>query len=235
MNEILFFIIVFLANIIEAITGFAGTMLAMPISMRLIGADEAKVILNVIAIILATGTTIRYHKHINVKEFVKILIFMIIGMAVGVYLYSTLDINFLLKIYGVIILLVAINGLWGKKIRHLSPIAGVIILIAAGVIHGMFLSGGALLVIYAISTLKNKAVIRSTLAPTWIVLNCILLTQDIMRGAFTPTTINMTLVSLVPLFVAFIIGGILHKKMNQDFFVKLTYSLLIISSITLFF
>ena len=45
MAEYLFVLIVFLANVVEGITGFAGTMLAMPAAMLLIGVDEAKIIL----------------------------------------------------------------------------------------------------------------------------------------------------------------------------------------------
>ena len=36
MRNILFLIILFTANVIQAITGFAGTLLAMPLSMMLI-------------------------------------------------------------------------------------------------------------------------------------------------------------------------------------------------------
>ena len=46
MAEYLFVLIVFLANVVEGITGFAGTMLAMPAAMLLVGVDEAKIILN---------------------------------------------------------------------------------------------------------------------------------------------------------------------------------------------
>jgi len=34
LNEILFLIVVFLANTFESMTGFAGTLLAMPASMQ---------------------------------------------------------------------------------------------------------------------------------------------------------------------------------------------------------
>ena len=54
IREYLFIIIVLFANIIEGITGFAGTMLAMPASMMLIGAEEAKVILNMVALMVSS-------------------------------------------------------------------------------------------------------------------------------------------------------------------------------------
>ena len=47
-REILFFLILFGANLIQAITGFAGTLLAMPPSMQLLGVDEAKSVLKTV-------------------------------------------------------------------------------------------------------------------------------------------------------------------------------------------
>lgn len=51
MKMIIFFLVLFGANVIQAITGFAGTLLAMPVSMQLIGVLEAKVILNIMAFV----------------------------------------------------------------------------------------------------------------------------------------------------------------------------------------
>ena len=48
MKELLFYIVILLANIIQGITGFAGTILAMPFSLILVGYDVAKPVLNVL-------------------------------------------------------------------------------------------------------------------------------------------------------------------------------------------
>ena len=65
MKEILFVIVVFMANIVEGITGFAGTMLAMPVSMLLIGVEEAKVVINIVAIILSLNIAARSWREMN--------------------------------------------------------------------------------------------------------------------------------------------------------------------------
>ena len=41
IKEILVFLILFGANLLQAITGFAGTLISMPPTMKLIGVDEA--------------------------------------------------------------------------------------------------------------------------------------------------------------------------------------------------
>lgn len=46
----------------------------------------------------------------------------------------------------------------------------------------MFVSGGALLVVYAAQVLKEKEEFRATLAPVWVVLNSILLVSQVRQG-----------------------------------------------------
>ncbi len=47
--SVLFLLTVLLSNTIQVITGFAGAMLAMPVSIRLIGLEPAKAILNIVS------------------------------------------------------------------------------------------------------------------------------------------------------------------------------------------
>ena len=54
IKELLTILVVFSANIVEAITGFAGTMLAMPAAMQLIGVMDAKIVLNVVALFVSS-------------------------------------------------------------------------------------------------------------------------------------------------------------------------------------
>ena len=52
-RSVLFLLTVFLSNTIQVITGFAGAMLDMPVSIRLIGLEPAKAILNIVT--MASG------------------------------------------------------------------------------------------------------------------------------------------------------------------------------------
>ncbi len=51
MNQVLFLLVILLANIIQGITGFAGTILAMPPSLMLVGYAVAKPVLNVLGLL----------------------------------------------------------------------------------------------------------------------------------------------------------------------------------------
>ena len=51
MNYILFLLVILLTNIIQGITGFAGTILAMPPGLMLVGYPVAKPVLNVLGLL----------------------------------------------------------------------------------------------------------------------------------------------------------------------------------------
>ena len=65
MKELLFLFVLFVSNVIQAITGFAGTVLAMPPSVYLLGLDHAKVVLNVMAWLSGLMIAVTGYRHIN--------------------------------------------------------------------------------------------------------------------------------------------------------------------------
>ena len=46
MKQLCLLFVIFFTNMVQTISGFAGTMLAMPVSILLVGIGDAKVILN---------------------------------------------------------------------------------------------------------------------------------------------------------------------------------------------
>ena len=234
MKEIIFLFVLFVANVIQAITGFAGTVLAMPPSIYLLGMDNAKVVLNVMALLSGLMIAVMSYHHMNKKEVIKTCVGMVAGMAIGIQICKTVPSEqILLIIYGVIILLIAGKNLLCHRQRTLPKALLLVILLLAGVIHGMFVSGGALLVVYAAQVLKEKEEFRATLAPVWVVLNSILLVSQVRQGVFTEGNIRLILISIIPLFMATWLGKKLVKKVSQKVFLNLTYVLLLVSGLSL--
>ena len=83
IKNILFLLVVFLTNIIQCITGFAGTVLAMPFSVMLIGYDAAKAILNLLGLLASVYIVIICFKHINKKELGKMTGIMLAQVILG--------------------------------------------------------------------------------------------------------------------------------------------------------
>lgn len=231
VSNILFMAVLFVANTIQTITGFAGNLLAMPPSMKLIGVNEAKTVINIFTMVACLVITIQNRKHIQWKILGKMLVFMTVGMAVGVVMFDMISLDILLTMYGIMIILIALKKLFIKKDISLPQWFMVVVLLLAGIIHGMFLSGGALLVVYAVSVLKDKNQFRATVAPVWVLLDAILIFSHYSKGFYTQENLILITASMVPLVLSVKIGNILYKKINQEMFLKITYILLIISGI----
>lgn len=80
MNLVCFYLVIFLSNIIHGITGFAGTILAMPFGLMLVGYATAKPVLNVLGLLSGIYVFVGFHDSVNWKELKKIVVVMAAGM-----------------------------------------------------------------------------------------------------------------------------------------------------------
>ncbi|ONI38819.1 hypothetical protein AN639_06970 [Candidatus Epulonipiscium fishelsonii] len=235
INQILFIIVVIVSNVIQVLTGFAGTMLAMPASMQLIGINEARAVLNAVALVLFIIVAVQNYKYVNKKEVVKITALMLLGMGVGIYLLQIMPTGILLDIYAILIICIALKKMFIQKEMPLPNFIMILVIFLAGIIHGIFNSGGSLLVIYAVTVLKDKNDFRATLAVIWVILNSSLLITHAQQGLFTSQVCILTVISILTAILSIKIGNKLHNKINQQVFLKITYVLLLISGLMLIF
>ena len=104
----------------------------------------------------------------------------------------------------------------------------------AGVVHGIFVSGGPLVISYLSKRISDKTSFRATISTVWIVLNSIILCDDIRSGLWDLALVQTLLIAIPFLLVGMFLGSILYKKMSQHVFMILTYVLLLISGVLLF-
>lgn len=241
-----FLLVVLAANVIQCITGFAGTVLAMPFSIMLVGFDVAKPILNALGIVASVIIVWQKKNFINKKEFIKITCIMLAGMVPGFLIVNRFSVNsgVLYKILGIVVIGFTVLGIArscsqskGGAKQHRGGIFNDIVmyalLLASGVVHGMFVCGGPLLVVYANDKLKESDEFRSTVSAVWIVLNSINMFTDAGAGRFNKSTLVLLAASTAVLFLAMLIGNLIYKHMNKKAFMALTYTLMAISGLSL--
>lgn len=247
IKNILFFIVVFISNVIQCITGFAGTVLAMPFSIILVGFDTAKTVLNVLGLVASVGVLAMNRKSFNKKEFLRITGIMMIGMIIGFVIVGSFTVRagILYKVLGVTVLIFTVTGCvntFKKKtdenqdiiIRENKPsVFSYCILTVSGIVHGMFVCGGPLLIVYAGKRLKDKDEFRATVSAVWIVLNSLNLLTDIKNGHFNMEIMPLLIASIIILFAAVAVGNKIAKRMNKKTFMIITYALMGISALSL--
>ena len=153
---------------------------------------------------------------------------MLIGMAAGIYLYNIADARILVPVYGLLIVGVALkNLLLNPSVASLPVWVAIPVLLGAGIIHGMFASGGALLVVYLASAFRDKNSFRANVASVWTVLNLVLMFTDYEKGLYNTEFFELLGIGVIPLVIAVYLGNKIHSMINQQMFNRLTYGLLL--------
>lgn len=224
----LFMAAVFISNIVQALTGFAGVMLSIPPTILLYGPDMAKAVINVICWLVCALLMFQNRKYINPKELLRIVVFMLVGMAIGIHLYNVVNPHILVPLYGAIIVGVALKNLIFKQSASVLPNwIAIPVLLGAGIIHGMFASGGALLVVYLVATFRDKDSFRANVASVWTILNLVLMFNDYEKGLYNTEFFELLGLGVIPLVIAIYLGNKIHDMINQKMFNRVTYCLLL--------
>lgn len=227
MAQVLFSAAFFFAYTVQAITGFAGNLFAMPVGVSLLGLTDTVVVLNVMGVLACGSLALMNLRDVNWREYGKIVGVMVVLMFVGIWLDTIMPIPVLLRIYGVIVIFVGAKNLFFPSGKDMPEWSLWIILALAGLIQGMFVSGGAFLVIYAVQKIKDKQQFRITLSMVWATLNLIYAGIALQAGYFTESAILVILICAPLAIASLVLGSHLQKKISPARFLKFVYALLI--------
>lgn len=97
----------------------------------------------------------------------------------------------------------------------LSPAGRAVSLASAGVVHGVFASGGPLLVYVLGRSTLDKGAFRSTLAAVWLILDLVLIATYASSGRLRAGTVLSAAVLIPSLLVAAVAGEWAHARLDQ--------------------
>lgn len=228
-----YLVLVFSFNLIQTIGACAGSILAMPFAIALLGADSARVVVNAVGFLSFVYPLLGCWRAVNWKETVKIGIFMAIGVVCAQLLIDVLYQPVILLLYSLLVIGAALRNFLQKKAVRLPQLLDYAVLLAAGLIHGAFLSGGALLILYSMSHLRTKQEQRGTLSLIWLVLNGYMLVQFTAQGLYTDGNLHLVLMGLIPAVAGVLLGDRLQKRLDGERFRFFTNCMVMLSGLFL--
>lgn len=229
MKITLFILLVFSFNLIQTIGAFAGTMLAMPFAILLLGPEQARLILTAVGILSCIYPVLSCRSSIDWKEVRKIGIYMAVGILAAQFLLKYLYGTAILTAYGLLVIGVAVRNFRQTRPRQLPPWLDNLILLMAGLVHGAFLSGGSFLLIYAMEHFTKKDVQRSTLSVIWLILNGGMVVLFTAQGLYCRENLHYVWVGVIPAILGILLGDWLQKKLDEALFRKFSNCLLFLS------
>ncbi len=229
--------IVLLAFTVGAMSGFGSVVIALTLGAQLYSIPEMLSILVPLNLIVNGYLAVRHRRLIDRRLLgARILPFMGLGMAGGLLLARVLDGPLLKGLFGVFVVLVSLRELariFGQRGAEepLGPVATYSAFSGAGVMHGIYATGGPLLV-YAMGRMGlEKGVFRATLAAVWFALNIGLTAVYAWDGRLAPVS-KLTAVAPMVL-VGIVLGEFLHHRVDERKFRAVVFTLLVFAGAAL--
>ncbi|MBY6189688.1 sulfite exporter TauE/SafE family protein [Microbulbifer agarilyticus] len=234
---VLFGLIILLAFTLEAITGFGSIVVALSLGLLFLPIDMILPILVALNIPMTSTLAFKNRHNIDLPLLFKtILPGMLLGTLTGYFAKPYLDEEFLKQALGVLIIWFSGRELY--RLYHQFDDRAKpawltrFITYFAGITHGLFASGGPLLVYAVAGTKIDKARFRATMVTVWFSMNCLLFTAFLLDGRMQPLLINV--VWYLPLLVVAVkLGNYLHDRLNENHFRIGVYTLLFVTGVIL--
>ncbi|MBL9038075.1 MAG: sulfite exporter TauE/SafE family protein [Archangium sp.] len=217
--------IVFTAFMVEAAAGFGSMLIAVTVGVTMFPLEPLLAWLVPVNITLSTYLVSRGYRVVAWRFlFVGLLPLMIAGLIVGTLLRGQLSGGWLKLAFGVFVMLVGVSQLRRKgEPKPLTTPVRTGLLLAAGLVHGVFATGGPLAVVVASREIKEKAAFRATLSCLWGVLNGLL----IPKLPMSLDTLRTSALMLPALGLGIVVGEIVHRRLDEARFRKVIAVMLV--------
>ena len=233
--------LVFFSYTAQAMTGFGSIVIAVTIGSLFFPIRSMLPVLVALNMPLCLWILYKQHQEIDYRFLLRqILPLMSIGVVIGLLVDRLIEGPLLRQIFGGIILAFSIRELlilFSKKEDSVAKRGWMLIsqfwILIAGLVHGIYASGGPPLV-YALSkTSMSRQTFRATLTAVWLVLNGVLLGVYIGDGRFAYNESIQFLFLLPTIPVALWSGEKLHKRVSERSFRITLQGLLALSAAAL--
>jgi len=228
---------ILLAYTLEAVTGFGSIVIALSLGALVLPIDQVLPVLVPLNICM-TGYLVRRHWKMVDRSLLlgTILPAMVCGTALGYLLLPYLDTQALKAAFGALVLWFAARELW--RMRHATTPPRRprwltrLLAFGAGISHGLFASGGPLLVYGLAGTRLDKTRLRATLMTVWLTLNGLLTLAFLVDGRLQPALPQVA--AYAPLLLVGVwLGERLHRRFDERHFRIAIYLLLLITGLLL--
>ena len=213
-------LVIALAFFGEAIFGFGGGLVSIPLISLLLGVKDAVTLVLIFQLLMGL-LIFKSYKHIDVKSAMPMTITVIVGAIVGTLLLSQASVVFLQLFLAAAILLFLAKTTWfngftlGKG--HSSLKAGTTGL-AGGLFQGLIGTGGPIITMYLSVAVKHKSAVRATLIWLLFVSSLFRLWISIPQHLISERVLHLAYIALPFFLVAIVIGQILHKQVSTHYY-----------------
>jgi uncharacterized membrane protein YfcA len=206
------------AYTVFGITGFGSSLVAMPLLVLVVPLRTAVPLMLVFDLVSGLLLGLKNRRHIDVREGVRLVPFMLAGMAVGVLALVRTPERRLLLVLGLFILGLSAWNLLGRSgPRQLSPRWAAPFGIVGGFFTALFGTGGPFYTIYLTCRVHDKLALRATISSVLFFSAISRLVLFTGAGLYGQPGLPLLAATLLPFAMAGLyLGNRLHQRLPAE-------------------
>jgi uncharacterized protein len=226
-------VIIFLASLLQSLSGFGFSMIAMPMATLFLPAKVVAPILVVLCLMLNSTIVYKVRKHFDVRSIWPLLLTGIIFTPVGTWALIVLDELVLRLFIGVLIVVVSILLMVGLrvKIENEKPwfaSLGVI----SGLLNGSMTLAGPPVIVFLTNQSEDKHSFRARLTGYFLLLGIFTFGNYAVTGLMLTRNVGIyCALTTIPMFIGTFTGIRLADKVSEKAFKKLVLWVILSSGI----
>lgn len=240
MTGLPLFAVAALAFMVEAIVGFGATVVVVSLGSLFLPLDV--LLPTFVPVNLALSAWHTWYHRAEVEWGLlraSLLPPLVVGTLIGMFALAGLPSRGLLVAFGLLVITLSTRELW-RSLRGehgagqpLAPLISTGVLLAGGLIHGVFGTGGPLIVFTLARTVHDKGAFRATLAVIWTLLNSILFGRYLFAGSINAETLSGSALLIGALFGGVFIGERIHDRADPLVFRRGLFAMLFVVGLAL--
>lgn len=229
--------IVFGAFLVGSMLGFGSSILAVTFGTQLVALDTLLPVLAPLNIALTSYLALRYRRQTAWRLLGRRILPLVgAGIPVGLLLFNLQRMGALQLAFSLFVVLLSSAQLWLTRRGRAEPVPlprrlGGSLLFGGGLVHGMFGTGGPLIVYVVGREIGDKGSFRSTLATMWIPLNAALFVNYLLTDLYDAEVTRLTGAAVVPLLVGTWLGERAHARLDPKRFRSAVWLLLLVGGV----
>lgn len=218
----------------EGAIGFGATVIAASIGAQFVSLDELLPAFVPVNMALSLWLLASGARDVQWRFLLRDLApAIVIGAAIGLVLFRVPAKTALATAFGLFVVGLATLQLVRPAERDLPPVWRYGLLGLGGVAHGLFGTGGPMIVYVTRRRVADKGAFRATLAVLWLSLNCALLANFVSLDLYRRETLDFGLVVAIAVVPGLVIGERIHRALDAARFERVVWILLLAAGLAL--
>lgn len=234
----LLFLVLFASGFVQGFLGFGFAITALTVLPYYIDIYQSNVMITFSVIVPVGIFSYQFRKYLNVRILLTTLVGSLIGLPVGLYSLTNLDAPWIVRLTGLAILLVALDGL--IKFRKTRPATraretfwGVTAGLFSGYLAGAVSIAGPPVVAYGTRQDWNHSQFKAYIFTLSVIVSLSRAVGMLVTDLAETETIIHAIYSIPFIILGIFVGEILSKKVHIKLIQKITFLLLIVIAISM--